>query len=52
MMKTNEPGSKKLSRDLVFFSVLLVALLISVWARAEQVTLAWDANTEPDLAGY
>jgi hypothetical protein len=52
MMKTNEPGSKKLSRDLVFFSVLLVALLISVWARAEQVTLAWDANTESDLAGY
>ena len=52
MMKTNGPGSKKLSRNLVFFSVLLVALLISVWARAEQVTLAWDANTEPDLAGY
>ena len=52
MMKTNGPGSKKLSRNLVFFSVLLVALLISVWARAEQVTLAWDANTESDLAGY
>ena len=42
----------KFCSDLVFFSVLLVALLISVWARAEQVTLAWDANTEPDLAGY
>ena len=52
MMKTNGSGSRKLSRNLVFFSVLLVALLISVWARAEQVTLAWDANTEPDLAGY
>ena len=52
MMKTNECGTKKLSRNLVFFSVLLVALLISVWARAEQVTLAWDANTESDLAGY
>jgi len=52
MMKTNGCGSKKLSRNLVFFSVLLVALLISVWARAEQVTLAWDANTESDLAGY
>jgi len=36
----------------VFFSVLLVALLLSVWVRAEQVTLAWDANTEADLAGY
>jgi chitinase len=51
-MKTNGSGPKKLSRNLVFFSVLLVALLISVWARAEQVTLAWDANTEPDLSGY
>jgi len=52
MMKTNGSESKKLSRNLVFFSVLLVALLISVWARAEQVTLAWDANAEPDLSGY
>ena len=51
-MQPNGPGSKKLSRSLVFFSVLLVALLISIWARAEQVTLAWDANTEADLAGY
>ena len=50
MMKTNGSGSKKLSRNIVFFSVLLVALLISVWARVEQVTLAWDANTEPDAA--
>ena len=30
----------------------MVALLISIWARAEQVTLAWDANTEADFAGY
>jgi chitinase len=52
MMKTSGFGSRKLSRNLVFFSVLLVALLISVWARAEQVTLAWDANLEADLAGY
>jgi len=51
MMKTNVTESKKLSRDLVFFSVLLAALLISFWARVDQVTLAWDANTEPDLAG-
>ena len=36
----------------MFFSALLLALLISVWARAEQATLAWDANTESDLAGY
>jgi hypothetical protein len=52
MMKTNVTESKKLSRDLMFFSVLLAALLISFWARVDQVTLAWDANTEPDLAGY
>jgi chitinase len=52
MMRTNGSGSNKLSRNLVFFSVLLVALLISVWVRAEQVRLAWDANTESDLAGY
>lgn len=52
MMKTLVFGSKKLSRNLLFFSVLLLALLITVWAHAEQVTLAWNANTEPDLAGY
>lgn len=51
-MKTNGAGSKKLSRNLVFFSVLWVALLISVWARAEQATLVWGANTESDLDGY
>ena len=52
MMKTSGCGTKKLFKNLVFFSALLIALLISVWARAEQVTLAWDANTETDLAGY
>jgi len=51
-MKTNVSRSKKFSRSLLFFSVLLMAVLISVWARAEQVILAWDANTETDLAGY
>ena len=34
------------------FCLVLGILLFSAWARAEQVTLAWDANTEPDLAGY
>ena len=52
MMKTLVFGSKKLPRNLLFFSALLLALLITVWARAEQATLAWNANTEPDLAGY
>jgi hypothetical protein len=51
-MKTNVFGFKKLSRSLLFFSVLLMAVLASVWVRAEQVTLAWDPNTESDLAGY
>jgi hypothetical protein len=41
-----------LTRNLLFFSVLLIALLASVWARAGQITLAWDPNTESDLAGY
>ena len=52
MMKTIVSGAKKLPRNLLFFSALLLVLLISVWARAEQVTLAWDPNTESDLAGY
>ena len=52
MMQTIEPGSKKLLRNLLSFSALLLTLLISVWARAEQVTLSWEASSEPDLAGY
>ena len=51
-MKTFFSGPNKLHRNLLFFSALLLALLISVWARAEQATLAWNANTEGDLAGY
>lgn len=51
-MKTNGPGVRRFPRNLLFFSALLTALLLSVWARAQQVTLAWDANTESDLAGY
>ena len=52
MMQTIEPGSKKLLRNLLSFSALLLTLLISVWARAAQVTLSWEAGSEPDLAGY
>jgi hypothetical protein len=44
------PGN--FSRNLLFFSALLCALLISLWAHAGQVTLAWDPNIESDLAGY
>ena len=32
--------------------VVLSLLLIATSARASQIAIAWDANTEPDLAGY
>ena len=51
-MNQNSSTPRGFTRNLLFFSALLCALLISVWARAAQVTLAWDANTESDLAGY
>ena len=51
-MNQNPSTPRNFTRNLLFFSALLCALLISVWARAAQVTLAWDANTESDLAGY
>ncbi len=51
-MEASVSKSRKLSRRLLFFSVLLIAFLLSVWARADQVTLSWDPNTETDLAGY
>lgn len=31
---------------------ILIFVLITSFAHADSVTLAWDANTEPDLAGY
>jgi hypothetical protein len=33
-------------------SFFFLLLALAVQARAEQVSLAWDANTEPDLGGY
>ena len=51
-MKTLFTGYTKLHRNLFFYSALLLTLLVSVWARAEQVTLAWNPNQESDLAGY
>ena len=32
--------------------MLYSLLLASDWARADEITLAWDPNSEPDLAGY
>ena len=47
--KTHSFQSSLLSLKLVvFLSVLFYSNLVS----AAQVTLAWDANTDPDLAGY
>jgi chitinase len=52
VMKTIATRLPRRSRNLIVFSVLLAAILFSVMARAETVTLAWDPNTESDLAGY
>jgi len=35
-----------------FFMVLAILLIAVSTAQAAQVTLAWDPNTEKDLAGY
>jgi hypothetical protein len=48
--------SQSLSRSLpaLFFigSFFFLLLALAAPARAEQVSLAWDANLEPDLGGY
>ena len=46
--------SYSVSRRLTIFLfiVFLLPLSLSALAQAAQVTLAWDPNTEPDLAGY
>jgi hypothetical protein len=44
---------KRIVPSLSFCFVLLIALFsITPFVYALDVTLAWDANTEPDLAGY
>jgi len=37
---------------IIAFSVLIFFLIPSAAVQAADVTLAWDGNTEPDLAGY
>ena len=38
--------------SILTFLILLSTLLLSQFALAAQIKLAWDANTESDLAGY
>lgn len=51
-MEARLSKSGKLSRGLLFFSILLITFLLSVWAHAASVSLSWNPNTEIDLAGY
>jgi Divergent InlB B-repeat domain/Fibronectin type III domain len=48
------PPSLSLSFPTSFFigAFFFLLLVLTGQARAEQVSLAWDANTEPDLGGY
>ncbi|MGD8522671.1 MAG: fibronectin type III domain-containing protein, partial [Desulfobacterales bacterium] len=39
-------------KHLVFLPVLLIALILVPNGYSAQVTLAWDPNQEPDVAGY
>ena len=49
--KSQTPPSRAAFFSLILFSFILI-LFSGLEARAEQVTLAWDPNTEADLAGY
>lgn len=48
-------GLKKvrcIMKKLTLFVLCLAIIFCAVSSRAADVTLAWDANSEPDLAGY
>ncbi len=40
------------SVSLYFFVSILILFQLATNANSAQVTLAWDPNTDPDLAGY
>ncbi len=46
------PEISKYSNCFLFFSVLLILTCLTGKALAADITLAWDHNSEPDLAGY
>jgi fibronectin type 3 domain-containing protein len=46
------PEISKYYNLLLFFSVLLILTFPTGKALAADITLAWDHNLEPDLAGY
>lgn len=47
------PMKDSISRKCIFtFLILLSTLALSQSALAAKITLAWDANTDPDVAGY
>jgi hypothetical protein len=54
IQKQKVPQSLALSFPALFLigSFFFLLLALAGQARAEQVSLAWDANTEPDLGGY
>ena len=37
---------------LSFLALILILALFTTLAHSAEVTLAWEPNTEPDLAGY
>ncbi len=39
-------------KKLLLILAALVLLPVLSWAADKDITFAWDANTEPDLAGY
>jgi hypothetical protein len=51
-MLTRILAIQRTARNLLLFCLVLGILLLTTWARAGDVTLAWDANTETNLSGY